>query len=390
MFKDIPNNWEIKQLGELLEYEQPTKYIIQSEEYNDKYEIPVLTAGKTFILGYTNENEGVYDNIPTIIFDDFTTESKYVDFKFKVKSSAMKMLKNTNNITLKYLYYLMQTLQFNNEQHKRYWISEYSKIKIAIPKDINEQKEIVKILDCASEIISLRKDCIKSAQNLIPALFQEMFGDVINNVSSANIVKLGEVAHFVRGPFGGSLKKEIFVKNGYWVYEQYHAINNDFSTARYFIDNKKFQEMKRFEVQTDDLLISCSGTMGKIAIVPHNYQKGIINQALLKLTPNKNYLNNIFLKNLLLAEYYQNRYFRNQPGAAIQNVRSVATLKDIDIILPSLKQQELFAQRVQEIEEYIQEQQKESDNAENMFQSLLHHAFNGNLTAHMNFEGNNE
>ena len=390
MFENIPKNWEKVALENLLEYEQPTNYIVASEEYNDSYPTPVLTAGKSFILGYTNETEGIYQNTPVIIFDDFTTESKFVDFEFKVKSSAMKILKAKDNDTLKYLYYLMQILPFNNTQHKRYWISEYSKIKIGIPKDINEVKEIVKVLDAASEIIRLRTACIESAQSLIPALFQEMFGDVVDNKTMSPIYNLGDVADFVRGPFGGSLKKEIFVKEGYWVYEQYHAINNDFSKARYFIDDKKFNEMKRFEVYPGDILISCSGTMGKIAIVPDDYHKGIINQALLKLSVHNDVLNNIFLKYLLLSEYYQNKYFRNQPGAAIQNVRSVSVLKNIKIILPTIQQQKNFVDKVQEIESYIKSQQAELENAKTMFQSLLHYAFMGKLTENITFEVKNE
>ena len=85
--------WKEYTLGELLQYEQPTAYIVKSTDYNDNYKTPVLTAGKTFILGYTNERQGVYDELPVIIFDDFTTASQYVNFKFKVKSSAMKILK---------------------------------------------------------------------------------------------------------------------------------------------------------------------------------------------------------------------------------------------------------------------------------------------------------
>ena len=98
------------ELGELLKYEQPTKYAVESTKYDDKYSTPVLTAGKSFILGYTNETDGIYDNLPVIIFDDFTTATQYVNFKFKVKSSAMKILKADEKLALtKYLYYLMQT-----------------------------------------------------------------------------------------------------------------------------------------------------------------------------------------------------------------------------------------------------------------------------------------
>lgn len=142
-------------LGELLSYEQPTEYIVESTDYNDSYEIPVLTAGKTFILGYKN---GVYDNLPVIIFDDFTTASRYVNFKFKVKSSAMKILKpNTELVLPKYIYYLLQTIKIDNSTHKRYWISHYSKIKVAIPP-ISEQEQIVsKIDECLSLCDSTEK-----------------------------------------------------------------------------------------------------------------------------------------------------------------------------------------------------------------------------------------
>ena len=131
------------ELGELIEYEQPTKYAVESTKYDDKYSTPVLTAGKSFILGYTNETDGIYDNLPVIIFDDFTTATQYVNFKFKVKSSAMKILKANEELALtKYLYYLMQTIHCDHDTHKRYWIQTYSKIKVAIP-DITEQQHIV-------------------------------------------------------------------------------------------------------------------------------------------------------------------------------------------------------------------------------------------------------
>lgn len=164
-----------------------------------------------------------------------------------------------------------------------------------------------------------------------------------------DLVKIEEVCEFKRGPFGGSLKKEIFVNDGYLVYEQYHAINDDFSFGRYFIDENKFQEMKGFEVKPCDLLISCSGTMGKIAIVPQSAKQGIINQALLKLTPNQTKILPLYLKKILEAEEIQERYFRNQEGAAIQNVASVKALKDIEIPLPPLETQQ---QIVAEIEGY--------------------------------------
>lgn len=93
------------ELGELLPYEQPSAYIVEITDYNDSYKTPVLTAGKSFILGYTNETEGIFDKLPVIIFDDFTTATQYVNFKFKVKSSAMKILNiNIELVLPKYIF----------------------------------------------------------------------------------------------------------------------------------------------------------------------------------------------------------------------------------------------------------------------------------------------
>ncbi|MDY6019229.1 MAG: restriction endonuclease subunit S [Anaerococcus sp.] len=147
---------EWKSLGDLLDYEQPTKYIVSSTEYRDSYKIPVLTAGQSFILGYTNETEGIYKankKYPVIIFDDFTTGNHWVDFEFKVKSSAMKILKPKNSINFRYCYHYIQTINIDTTEHKRLWISKVSHIKIPIPP-LEVQEYIVSILDKFDELIN--------------------------------------------------------------------------------------------------------------------------------------------------------------------------------------------------------------------------------------------
>ena len=131
----------------MLSYEQPTNYIVKDTNYNSDYETPVLTAGKSFILGYTDEKENVFSKLPVIIFDDFTTESKFVNFPFKVKSSAMKILHiNTDFVLPKFVYYLMQATEIDHENHQRYWISTYSQEIVGLPP-ISEQKRILSTLE---------------------------------------------------------------------------------------------------------------------------------------------------------------------------------------------------------------------------------------------------
>lgn len=190
--------------------------------------------------------------------------------------------------------------------------------------------------------------------------------------------KLGSLCNFVRGPFGGSLKKTNFVDDGYAVYEQQHAIYDQFDDIRYFIDDKKFGEMKRFELKPGDLIMSCSGTMGKMAIVPQNIKKGIINQALLKLTPSNQVLIK-FLKLWMESEIFQDKLKLYSQGAAIKNVASVKILKDIEISLPSLSEQQRIVKILNETFESIAKAksiaEKNLQNTRDIFKIYLQNIF---------------
>ncbi|MCE7053895.1 restriction endonuclease subunit S [Algoriphagus sp. AGSA1] len=140
----IPSDWDTIRLGELLDYEQPTKYI--TKDIDAQNGIPVLTSNKSFVLGYSSETNGVFRKTPIILFDDFTTDRKYVDFPFKIRSSATKILKpNRQGLNLKYIFSAFDTVKFQAEDHKRYWISEFQYLKVPFPPDA-EQNRIVDIL----------------------------------------------------------------------------------------------------------------------------------------------------------------------------------------------------------------------------------------------------
>ena len=141
-YQNLSKGWATCRLEDIVDYEQPTAYIVNSTSYNDTYPIPVLTAGKSFIIGHTNEVEGIYSNLPCIIFDDFTTDSKLVEFSFKVKSSAMKILQVKKGIEIDFVAMFMSITRLIGDTHKRYWISEYSKLVIPVPPHA-EQKRII-------------------------------------------------------------------------------------------------------------------------------------------------------------------------------------------------------------------------------------------------------
>ena len=202
-----------KPLGEVAEYEQPTKYLVKSSNYKDIYPTPVLTAGKTFILGYTDETEGIYKASisPVIIFDDFTTANKWVDFDFKAKSSAMKMItsKNEKELLLKYIYYWLNTLpsELIEGDHKRQWISNYANKKIPLPP-LSVQQEIVRILDKFTELeaeLEAELDCRKRQYEYYRNHLLSYEGKEVEWKT------LGEVGTFIRG---NGLQKKDFVETG--------------------------------------------------------------------------------------------------------------------------------------------------------------------------------
>ena len=169
MQTQLPHSWTYSTLGECLTYEQPTKYIVKNTKYSNEYEIPVLTAGKSFILGYTDDTENIFTQTPVIIFDDFTTDSKFVDFHFKVKSSAMKILYATEIANIKFVFYFMQTIQYRSDTHKRYWISEYTKLPIPLPP-IETQQKIVAKLESEFAKIESAKSHLEKVKETIPHL----------------------------------------------------------------------------------------------------------------------------------------------------------------------------------------------------------------------------
>ena len=149
----MATQWDEYKLEDLLSYEQPAPYIVGSTDYNVAYPTPVLTAGKSFIIGYTNESQGIYNTLPVIIFDDFTTASQYVDFPFKVKSSAMKILSANEELVLpKFIFLRMQLIQFDSNTHKRYWIQQYSQIKVKIPPLPEQERIVAKIEELFSQL----------------------------------------------------------------------------------------------------------------------------------------------------------------------------------------------------------------------------------------------
>lgn len=315
--------------------------------------------------------------------------TRYVSGKFFLNDSGLTVSPKNNRLSHRFLEY--QILGLNNQifalgkgsAQKNLDVPAFRQLRVFVPDSIAEQQRIVAILDEAFAGIATARAAAEQNRQNARALFESHLQSIFTQRGEGwERVKMGDVCGFVRGPFGGSLKKSIFVDRGYAVYEQQHAIYDRFDEVRYFVDEEKFNEMRRFELKPNDLIMSCSGTMGRVAIVPDGIQRGIINQALLKLTPFKS-LRAEFLKSWMESEAFQDELNAYAGGAAIQNVASVKTLKEIRIPLPVVEEQnkvifhlEGFRAETQRLESLYQQKLAALDALK---QSLLHQAFRGQL-----------
>ena len=260
--------------------------------------------------------------------------------------------KNIKNYNLSWIYYLLNTIDFSyyvkGSGIPHIYYSDFKNENIAVPK-LNEQQIIASCLSSLDEVIAAHSQKLDALKNHKKGLMQNLFpqeGETVpkyrfpdfEGVGEWEKKTLGEVCKFVRGPFGGALKKEIFVSDGYAVYEQSHAIYSNFNEFRYYINEEKFQELRRFSVNTGNIIMSCSGTMGKFAIIPPNCTKGVINQALLKLEVKKEFSVD-FIKLILELPVNQEQILSQAGGGAIKNVASVSILQEIKIEIPKLKEQ---------------------------------------------------
>lgn len=248
-------------------------------------------------------------------------------------------------------------------------------VTIAIPS-LSEQQNIVAELDLLSGMIEKQKAQIEELNKLAQSIFYDMFGDPVTNEKGWDEKPLGSLCEsMVRGPFGSALKKEFFVDKDdttYKIYEQKHAIQKSATIGEYYITKEKYEELKRFEVFPGDIIMSCSGTIGELFVIPKDSEKGVMNQALLKFTLNKNLIGEEYF--LYVMKFVKDSFTVH--GTGLQNIGSVKIIKALLVSLPPLSLQQEFAAKIEAIEAMKAKVRQSLKESETLFNSRMDYYFN--------------
>lgn len=393
----LPKDWKVKKLEDLLDYIQPTKYIVKSTDYNNSYKTPVLTAGKTFVLGKTDETEGIFDSLPVIIFDDFTTANKLVNFKFKVKSSAMKILKpKDKDVNLLFVYYYIQTIRISFDTHKRYWISVFSKLSIGLPSTEEQNQIVSKIEELFSELDKGIED-LKTAQQQLKTYRQSVLkcafeGKLTNeNVKDGELPKGWEMVQIkdVASTYGGyAFKSGEFKSEG--KYQVLRMGNVRPGIVRYdenpvFLDIVEQSVLNRSLLNIDDVIITQTGTRKKrdygfTTLISKNNL--LLNQRIASIRFNETYSPKFFLY-YSWTDLFKDQFFANETGNVGQGNVGMNAVTETFIPNPTLNEQHFIVQEIESrlsVADKMEESIAQSlQQAEALRQSILKKAFSGEL-----------
>lgn len=379
------------ELGELLPFEQPTAYIVKSTDYSDAYATPVLTAGKSFILGKTNETDGIFDQLPVIIFDDFTTATQFVNFRFKVKSSAMKILRiNTDLVIPKYIFYRLQIIQFDHSTHKRYWIQSYSKIKVLIPP-LDEQFRIVARIEELFSELDKAVDTLKTTKEQLEVYRQAVLKDAFDNAQAMceRFTPIEELLVTDRkgmstGPFGTMLKKHEHKTTGVPMLGIENIDSGKFIDGnKIFVTPEKAAELKSFALKSGDIIISRSGTVGELCVVPPRMEGALLSTNLMRVSLDCQ---------KVLPEYFI--YLFQSKGIVLDQVKELCKgstriflnqtiLKQIQFPIPNVHEQLQIINTIESRLTFCDNIEKTVDTAlaqaDAMRQSILKQSFEGKI-----------
>ncbi len=352
------DEWSPQDLGDCLDYLQPTEYLVNSTAYNDKHETPVVTAGKTFILGYTNETEGVFNEpLPVIIFDDFTTASQFVDFPFKAKSSAMKILLAKKNANIKFLYESMQQINYEVGAHGRHWISAYSRIKVAVPEP-SEQQKIADCLSSLDELIAAQARKVDALKTHKKGLMQQLFprgGETqprlrfpeFRDADEWEERKLGTICEIQRGRFSHRPRNDPRFFGGRYPFIQTGDVVKSGGgeiTASQSLNEEGLAVSKLFKPPI--VLITIAANIGDTGLLQ---AEGCFTDSVAGLIPKKDVIT-VFLELIMRG---QKDYLNKVATTGAQKNINNEILREVNVLLPAVPEQQRIADCLTSLDTFI-------------------------------------
>lgn len=354
------------------------KTIPTSDLLNEGY--PVY--GANGIIGYYNEYN--HENpVVTVTCRGATCGSINITVpKAYVTGNAMCLDDLKNDIEIEYLYYCLKHYDFKNviSGSAQPQITRQGMDKIYIMLcSREEQRDIVNKLKKTEKVIKLRKQELQLLDDLVKARFVEMFGDPIQNPKGWNLPLIEDVVADEKnalkaGPFGSALKKEYYVKSGYKIYGQEQVISGDHTFGDYYIDEARYKSLENCAIKAGDVLISLVGTYGKLLIIPEDFEPGIINPRLMKITFDKEKVNPYYFKFFFQSESLKRALSENTHGGTM-DILNLGIVRKIAMPLPPLELQNEFVSFVKQVDKSKVAIQKALNKTQMLFDSLMQEYF---------------
>ena len=360
-------------------FEDKTKYgtKIKTDEYKEKGAHLIIDQGQEQVAGYTDLEEGIFNDVPAIVFGDHTRVIKYIDKPFFLGADGVKVLKcRLPNANYKYLYYALRYAKIPNTGYNRHfkWLKD---IKIAYPDD-KKQVTIVEILDEVSTIIEIQKQQLEKLDELIKSRFIEMFGDPLINSLGLTTKPMTEVCEIIDGDRGKNYPSaDEFMKEGYCLF--LNAKNVTFSGFNFdncmFISKEKDEALRKGKLTHGDVVLTTRGTLGNLAFytekIPFKHVR--INSGMVILRMKQDIVNEIYFIEqfkMQLADIKE----KIANGSA-QPQLPISTMNKIRLIIPNIEKQNQFADFVRQIDKSKLSVQQALDKAQILFDSLMQKYF---------------
>ncbi|MDY4211511.1 MAG: restriction endonuclease subunit S [Treponema sp.] len=391
-------NWKIVRLGDVCELQSGGTPSRSKTEYWKNGTIPWVKIGD-FSGKYLNKTtehitpKGLENSSAklfskgTILYSIFATLGEATILNIDATTNqaiAGIKIKDKSSIDIDYLFAYLNSLKEEVNRIGRgvaqnnINLSILKSFSVPLPP-LETQENIAAVLDKCTALIAKHKLMLEKYDTLIKSRFIEMFGDPVKNPMGWEVYTVEECAtkepnSLKAGPFGSSLKKEFYVETGYKIYGQEQVISGDANFGDYYIDEKKFNELKSCEVKANDVLISLVGTYGKLLIIPQEFQKGIINPRLLKITFDKSKIDTVFFKYFFASDSLQKKLTDNTHGGTM-GILNLGIVRKIKIPVPPISLQNNFAAFVQQIDKSKFAVQKSLEKAETLYKSLMQEYF---------------